>query len=388
MKIGLFSETFLPVMDGVGRTVQAYAYALCAMGHEVTVSAPMYEAGYRGGWPFQLVDWKSRPVPGARHYRMGMGILDGNYQKRMKEIKLDIVHAHTPFSAGLAAWYAARRRDAPLVYTFHSKYYDDFYKATRSRTLSRAGIAYLVRFMRCCDEVWAVSEPAARVVREYGFSGPVRVMPNGVEIRSPNAQASSAAALRFGLGDAPALLFAGQMDWKKNILLILMAAALLRRRGLIFRLILAGQGKDMEGIRRKTRELGLEEITVFTGHLTDTAELDALYQRADLFLFPSLYDTAGLVVREAAAMGTPSVLIRGSDAADVIVDGGNGFLCENDPESLARILAETLSDKERLAHVGRNARETLPKGWDEIVKDVVRQYERIIETHRARRRMR
>lgn len=383
LRIGLFSETFLPVIDGVGRVVHAYARTLSQKGHKVTVATPMTGTAIREAYPYQWVDWKSFPVPRARQYKIGVAALDSGYTKRMDMITLDIVHAHSPFSAGSAALRAARRQKVPLVYTFHSKFYEDFYVATKSAALARLAANYVVRFARRCDEVWAVSGPAARLIGDYGFSGPVRVMPNGTDIRAADPLASGLAARHFGLEDAPYLLYAGQLDWKKNLLLILRAAALLKSQGLRFNLVFAGRGNDREALVHKARELGIADRLILTGHLTDIAVLDGLYRGASLFVFPSLYDTAGLVVREAAVMGTPSVLIAGSDAAEGITDGYNGCLCADDPRDLCRVLGEALSQPERLAEVGRCARETLPLAWDGVMQDVVSQYERIIDAYQV-----
>ncbi len=385
LRVGLFCESFLPVIDGVGRVVHAYARHLEGMGHEVTVAAPRYAASRRVDSRLKLVAWRSFAVPRAPLYRTGIAALDLRYRMRMGKIGMDIVHAHSPFSAGAAAHSAARRQGVPLVYTFHTKFYEDFYKATRSRVFARAAASHVARYMRRCDEVWAVSEGAVKTIREYGFTGPVRVMPNGSDLRAPKAAAALIAAERFGLRGSPVLMYAGHLDWKKNILLILQACALLKGEGHAFQLVLAGQGKDGEAIRRMAGELGFENSLVMTGHLTDTAMLDGLYRHAALFVFPSLYDTSGLVVREAAVMGTPSVLIRGSSAAEGIRHGVNGFLCDNSPRSLARVIGGALSDPDKLAFAGRGARETIPLAWDGVIGNVERQYERIIAQYRMKR---
>ena len=100
----------------------------------------------------------------------------------------------------------------------------------------------------------------------------------------------------------------GQLDWKKNILLILEASECLHREGIDFRLVIAGKGPDEDNIRKKVCEMGLDGITTFTGHITDMSLLNGLYQCADLLVFPSTYDTSSLVMREAAAMHTPPSL--------------------------------------------------------------------------------
>ena len=381
LRIGQFCDSFIPVVDGVGRVVQAYAETLCAMGHQVTVSAPMYDTGYRGGYPFELVDFDAMTVPGVKQYRTGAATMDAHYRRRMEMIKLDIIHAHSPFAAGSEALRVARRQNIPIVCTFHSKFYDDFYKVTKSETLAQLGVRYVVNFMKRCNEVWAVSDTTATVLREYGYQGNIRTMPNGVKLRVIEPGADMKAEKRFGLGDKPLLLFVGQMDWKKNILRILEASVILKNKGYSFRLALAGQGPDKEAIMDKTVELGIDDIVFFTGHLTDTAILDGLYKRASLLTFPSLYDNAPMVVREAAVMGTPSVLVAGSSAAEIISDGDNGFLCRNDSVDLCRVIEKAILDKEKLSLVGERARLTIPVPWEGIMSDVVERYESIIGSY-------
>ena len=122
LRIGQFTDTFLPVVDGVGRVAAAYANTLCEMGHQVTVVTPMYDTGYRGGYPFELVDFQGVSVPAARQYKTGEATFDQHYLQRMRMIPLDIVHSHSPFMAGSEAIRLAFQRDIPLIGTFHSKY--------------------------------------------------------------------------------------------------------------------------------------------------------------------------------------------------------------------------------------------------------------------------
>ena len=100
LKIGEFSDTFLPIVDGVGRVVNAYAETLSAMGHQVTVVAPMYDTGSRAGFPYELVDFNGISMPGMKQYKLGEAMLDAHYRKRIRMVELDIVHAHSPFTAG------------------------------------------------------------------------------------------------------------------------------------------------------------------------------------------------------------------------------------------------------------------------------------------------
>lgn len=378
LRIGQFSDTFLPVVDGVGRVALAYSETLCKMGHQVSVVAPMYDTGFRGGYPFELVDFQAVGVPGMKQYRTGEAPMDAHYRRRMRMIPLDIVHSHSPFTAGSEALRLAVQRKLPLVGTFHSKYYDDFLKATKSEKLARVGVKFVVDFYERCDEVWAVGQSTADVLREYGYEGEITVMPNGVTLRRVEPSAIAEAERRWGLGRAPMILFVGQMNWKKNILTVLEACARLKADGTAFHLVLAGQGPDLKEIERKIQELNLGDRTHLAGHITDARVLDALYSRASLFAFPSLYDNAPMVVREAAVMGTPSVMVRGSSAAEIITHGENGYLCDNSAEDLARVIASALADPAAIAQVGKKARETIPVPWEKIMTTVVERYTRLI----------
>ena len=378
LRIGQFTDTFLPIVDGVGRVVQAYSETLCRMGHQVTVVAPMYDTGFQGGFPFELVDYVGNSVPGMKQYKVGEPILDAHYRKRIRMIELDVIHAHSPFTAGTEALRLAAVRKLPLVATFHSKYYDDFLKATKSEPLARMGVKLVVNFYNRCDEVWAVGKNTADVLREYGYEGEIQIMPNGATIRTASRTDVDEVNRRWNLGDMPLILFAGQMDWKKNILTVLEACAELKRQGLAYRLLLAGQGIDTNAIGARIRELNIQDRAEQIGHITDASLLDALYKRASIFAFPSLYDAAPMVVREAAVMGTPSVMVRASTAAEVIRDGENGFLCENDPKDLARVIAGALNDPGRLEQIGRNAQETIPVPWDKVMEKAVERYTRLV----------
>ena len=378
LRIGQFTDTFLPIVDGVGRVVHAYSETLCKMGHQVTVVAPMYDTGFQGGFPFELVDFRGVSLPGRKQYRLGEAIWDAHYRRRMRMITLDLVHAHSPFTAGSEALRLAALRKLPLVSTFHSKYYDDFLKATKSESIAKLGTKFVVNFYNRCDEVWAVNQNSADVLREYGYEDEVQIMPNGATMRSVSPSDVDEVSRRWNLGTDPVILFVGQMDWKKNILTILEACAEMKKAGKTFRLLLAGQGVDMNRIDQKIHDLNIQDRSQILGHITDTSLLDALYARASVFAFPSLYDTSALVVREAAVMGTPSVMVRGSTAAGIIRDGDNGFLCENDPQDLCRVISGLLDDPALLARAGERARETIPVPWETILETAVERYTRLV----------
>jgi 1,2-diacylglycerol 3-alpha-glucosyltransferase len=386
MQIALCSDSFLPVVDGVGRVVYQYACSLANAGHEVYVITPMQDAGYRGKYPFEMVEFVSVKMPSAPQYQTGIAPLDFHYIERISMIKLDLIHVHAPGFAGVEALRLADRLDIPLVGTFHSKYYDDFLRVTHSDVLASLGSRFVAEFYERCDDVWTVSVDAADTLRSYGFRSEIAIVQNGTEMRSPCPESEIAARAQFNLGGDPVLLYVGQLDFKKNLRRIIEAAALLKKRGYAFQLVFAGQGQDREKLAEQAAELGLEQL-VFAGHITDRDLLDGLYMAADLFVFPSLYDTAGLVVREAAMMGTPSVVVKDTAPAEVITPGLNGLVCENTADSLCAAMQQYLfetSGADRAA-MRERVRESVPLPWEKVMAEVDERYRAILARGKHKR---
>ena len=378
MVIGEFSESYPPHIDGVGMVVRSYCEELSKAGEPCYYIAPK-NAGrqYRNAAPesFPVIKYASLPIPNEA-YSVGLPAFDLTFQYDLSQIPFDIVHAHTPFVSAIEATRIARERHIPLVATLHSKYYDDILVKTHSEMIAAAVVQRVVQFFNKCDEVWTVNDATAEVLRVYGYKGEIVIMPNGTNLWYPTEDDAKKAEAQFGLGTGNVFLFVGQQNFKKNTDSILKAAALYKATGADFRFVFAGQGPDAEKMRALAAELGIRDVTVFPGHIADREVLKGLYARADLFVFPSLYDNAPMVVREAAAAGTPSLLIRGSCAADGVTDGENGFLCDNTPEDIAAGMARALKTAKA---VGERARETIPIPWSGIAKQVVERYSLLLE---------
>lgn len=375
MIIGELTETFPPMQDGVGRVCWAYCQTLEQKGHTAYYIAPEDPAHSRIEG-LNILNYKGIQIPG-QNYRFGVPDWSLEFRKRIREIPFDILHIHSPFlSARVAREIQKENPRIPIVATFHSKYYDDAFKITHSKAISGGVVNLVLSVYNKCDAVWAVNHETAEVLRAYGYRGPIDVAPNGTDIREIDYDRATETRRRLGIPpEKRVLLFVGQISRKKNIHSILRAAAILKKEGLDFVLLLAGEGPDRGNLGRLAEELDIMDRAGFLGFIRDGDELRSLYTLADLFVFPSLYDNAPMVVREAAANGTASVLVRGSCSAEGIEDGVNGFLCEDSPEDIARAIREGLA---RSREAGAAARETIPKPWSEIMDDVIQKYEALI----------
>ncbi|MBO6054792.1 MAG: glycosyltransferase, partial [Oscillospiraceae bacterium] len=185
--------------------------------------------------------------------------------------------------------------------------------------------------------------------------------------------------------DVPVYLFVGRLMWYKGLGIILDALAKLRSAGSDFRMVFIGGGGDEAEVRERVGELGLSDRVFFTGPIRDREVIRAWYCRADLFLFPSTFDTNGLVVREAAACSLPSVLISGSCAAEDVTDGVNAFLIEENAESMAAMLLSLSRTPERVRKAGERASSELYLSWHDAVSRAYERYGEIAENYRAGR---
>ena len=378
MVFGQFVDTYPPSVDGVGQVTLAYCQTLVKKGHEAFYIAPESpEHAELYGVPAILS--ASLPVPGEL-FRMGIPGLDPSFRKRVAEVPFDLVHAHSPFLAGMEAMKVAKKRNIPLVSTFHSKYYDDALAKTHSKVLAEVVVQRLVHFYEQCDGVWTVNHATAEVLHSYGYRGDIVIMENGTNTVEVTAEGKARLDSRLRLKkDIPVLLFVGQHNYKKNIHGILSACRLLKDQEKPFQLVMAGDGPDFESIRQEIIELGMARDVTMMGFMDNREELMALYHTADLLVFPSLYDNAPMVLREDAAMNTPGLVVRNSCSAEGVIDGVNGFIADNEsPEAIARTIIRALPDCKR---VGEKARETIPVSWDRIMDQVLEEYRRLMASH-------
>jgi len=331
--------------------------------------------GYTDNEKFSVLRYTSAPVPGRAPYRMGLPWLDAGLHSKLRSIPFDLLHCHSPFSAGRYALHMARRRGIPIVATFHSKYREDFMRAVGNPALVKIMLRRVVDFYSAVDEVWIPQPAVEETLREYGYKGDVMVMNNGTDFADePNVNSMRRVSRKILGHDEhePVFLFVGQMILEKNLPLILEALGALR--DMDFTAYFIGQGYAAEQLERLSGRYGIAEKVRFIPTVRDRQLLKHYYAIADLFLFPSLYDNAPLVVREAAALCTPSLLVEGSTAAEIICDGVNGFLTQNNKEAMATKIRQIMSDRKLLEDVGHIASETVVVSWEYIIGTVQQRY--------------
>ena len=376
--VGLFNESFPPVMDGVAVCVENYARWIQEKVGGVSVVTPRKLNANYGQYPYEVLDYASVPVPFRHPYVTGIAQIDPLLRAKLYRRRFKIVHAHSPFSAGLMALQVAKTQHIPLVATFHSKFKDDFREVIPSDMVVDQAIKIVMEFFDRADEVWVPQASVEEVIREYGFKGHVEVVDNGSDLVADYSDAYFAEA-RKALGIAPeefVFLFVGQHIWQKNVRLVL--DALEQIKDLPFRMFFVGTGYAAGEMKDLVAQKGLSDKVTFTGMLTEREKVTRYYAAADLFLFPSLYDNAPLVVREAAALHTPAVMVEGSTAAEILRDGENGYLVPNELDAFATRLRQLYRDREQVRRVGLTASRTIVRSWEDVVGEVLDRYDALI----------
>lgn len=376
----LLNDSFPPMLDGVANVMKNYADVITREYGKATVVTPAYP-NVADDYPYEVIRYASMDTTKLVGYRTGYPF-DAKVLERLHTLPMDLMHVHCPFISAQLCRVVREKRDVPLVFTYHTKFDVDVRKAVRMKLIQDAALKIIVDNIAACDDVWVVSEGAGRNLRSIGYEGNYIVMPNGVDM--PKGRASDAAvdAVREVYGLDPNLttyLFVGRMMWYKGLKIILDALRMLKNAGRRFTAVFVGDGLDRGEIEAYMRKLSLDDECRFVGAIRDRATLRAVYAACDLFLFPSTFDTNGIVVREAAANGLASVLIKDSCAAEGVSHGRNGLLIEETPESMANLLFHMNDRRAALRELGDHAMEDLYFSWEDSVRNAVDRYHVILE---------
>lgn len=380
IRIGIFIDTFFPMIDGVIMAVDNYAKYL-SVSADVTVFTTVVARDYRDEAPYPVVRCHSLPLP-VEDYVVPAPGLDIEFWEALSRAELDIVHINSPFTVGRAGARYARRHGVPLVATMHSQFATDFKRTLKADKLVNLALDEIMKVFNAADELWVPNAEVGRVYRSYGGTLEPQVRYNATDMRPVDDAAAACARVnaRYGLGpEEKIFLFVGRLVLQKNILFLADAVARLKAQAdFPFRMLYVGAGQDEEALRGRIGELGLSDRVLLTGRVEDRAQLADLYARADLFLFPSLYDANSLVQIEAASQHTPTLFLRGAVTAATAEDGVSGYFAENSPEAYADRILEIASDPAGCRRVADGAFRDIYRTWEQTTDVMLNDYRRLI----------
>lgn len=381
MNVAIFTDSYKPYVNGVSVSVSTFAGYLRALGDTVHICAPG-NPGYVDEDPhvlrFPSVRFRSRWLQYEPDYSMALGRFPGlplllervfgattfvptrrpELRRALSAAPMDVVHTQSPFAMGAEGARWARRRKVPLVTTFHTMYTEyTHYTPFIPEWISRPTILRWVRgHCALADIVIAPTTAIVAVLREWGVKSPIEVLATGIDVTQFQGGDRKGTRERLGiLPDALTLLYAGRLAPEKNIPMLLQTLARIAaiRKDVV--LVFAGGGPSLSEITGLAAKMGLSSRVRFPGYSPREAMRD-YYAAADVFTFPSLTETQGLVICEAMAAGLPTVAADSPAARSVLTDGGEGYVVPGEPEAMAAAvlrLADRGDELRRLSETGR-----------------------------------
>jgi len=341
MNIAIFTDTFTPQINGIVTSINIFRKELTDMGHNVYVVAPkvtgyndkadnivryfsisyMFQPQYKIAFPYSLT------VP------------------KLSDLKLDIIHAQTPFSMGLLALYLAKKSRVPLVYTHHT-FFDGYvhYIPLNRKLLQKLSVLGSRTYCNHSTLVLTPSHPMRDLLMEYGVREKIVVLPTGIDLESfTNNKLDNSTRQRYGISKSTKLLlYVGRIGEEKNLDFLLKSFRIVANRISDVHLLLVGDGPLKYQLIDLAKELDIASQLSFTGYLP-RSEVISCCASADLFVFSSMTETQGLVLLEAMAAGTPVVAVDALGVSALIKNGQGGCLCESSTEMFANKVHELLS---------------------------------------------
>lgn len=382
-KVGLFNDSFPPTIDGVANTVYNYASIMNGRFAEPVVITPKYP-NVVDNYDFKVYRYHSAKLSTSMPYRVGNPFSPKTLHDLAK-MNFDLLHVHSPFASSVLAQEVSLlyKKKIPTILTYHTKFDIDIDRFVDNKQFNKVARKFVSTNVNYADEVWAVSNGTVESLRKIGYQGDVFIIPNGTDFSKGRASAEDIAELdRIYRTENAELVFlyCGRMMWYKNLKITLDALKIISDAGIRYKMFFVGDGPDRPYIEEYAKNLGIYENTYFTGAIYDREKVRAFFSRADLFLFPSTYDTSGLVVKEAAACGCASALVAGSCAAEGVEDGISGILCdEENAESFAKAVISAVRVPDLLKRIGQGAEDKVYFSWFDSVRLAAQRYEYVIE---------
>ncbi len=385
IKVAIFSDCFVPQVNGIVTSLFNLAAGLADAGHSVSIVAPKYakrhaEFEHPG---VRVLRMPSAPAMFYPDYRITLPF-DLSVFGILKEEGVDLVHFEAPLTVALAGIAMAKLLKVPIVGTFHTYIADPQYLShgfPTSKEFQKFAWDYCNFYYNRCDLVTTPSEYTKRQLIGHGCSRPISVISNGIDVSTFDNSKAEEFKAKHGL-KGPVLLFVGRMASEKNVEYLVEATEPVLKSIPSARLLLVGAGPQFHELRALVHALGLSKSVLMLGNIDHTQLVSSgLFGIADLFVTASETENQPMAILEAQANGIPCVGLSEKGIPDLIKDGINGFVVPNhDPPAFAHAVMRILGDEElaRTLRAG-TLREVKNHSLGEVIRLWEKTYAQLIE---------
>ena len=376
MRIGMFANAYLPVINGVVRSIMLYRQGLLNDCHFVGVFVPDAR-NYEDDQPF-IFRYPAIPLPTQLNYSFPV-VTAPHITWMVPRLKLDIVHAHHPIIVGVEARRFSEELDIPLVFTFHTMYHEyTHYFLGMDNEIVKQIVRRVVRdYANRADYIIAPSPAVVDMLPSYGIDKPVEILPTPVDLD----QFKSREKPPLSDPDRIRLIYVGRVAKEKNLDFLLRVFRRVAEQDDRIELMVVGGGPSLGDLKKLAEQLGVAHRIEFTDMVPFTQVVDELNQ-ADLFVFSSVTETQGLVVLEAMAAGLPLVLVESKALLHFVNPGKDCVVVMEDEAEMAAAILALVHDPDRLRAMGRAARQNAEKySIPALTSRLVDVYQRAIDIH-------
>lgn len=324
MRILMMTNTYVPIVGGVEKSIRSFTTHFREQGHEVHIVAPSFE-----GVPENESGILRIPaIQKFNHTDFSVNFpIPGLLERLMQDFKPDIVHSHHPFLLGDMALRLSGQYGLPLVFTYHTMYEQYLhYLPFHNDAIKRFVMELAVGYANLADQVIAPCRSVKDILQSRGVETPIKVVPTGIDVKKFETGNGEHFRNRFGIpAEAFVVGHVGRLAPEKNLEFLCLAVSKFLSRNNNSYFLIVGTGPSQEIMREIFRDQGLENRVIFAGVLKDNALVDS-YHAMNVFAFSSYSETQGIVLAESMASGVPVVAIDSQGVRDIVRDGVNGRL--------------------------------------------------------------
>lgn len=378
MRIAIFTNCYLPLVNGVVGAVSLLRKGFLEQGHQVHIFAPQFD-DYVDAEP-EIYRYPAVDLTRKVKYPVAVPY-SPKISKVLQNLEFDIIHSHHPFVLGPLALKLARRRNVPIVYTFHTQY-DQYthYVPLPSALVSWFSKNQVRRFAQSVDQITTPADTAKRILLEYGVTNQIDVIPNPTDLSKFQAANGTSVKQEYQLSNAKVLINVGRVAPEKNLGLLLQSFRMILTKGPEpVKLMIVGDGPALKDLKQLAAQLGIEKEVIFTG-MVNPALVPNYLAAADLFVMTSKTEVKPLSQLEALAAGVPIVAVSAAGANDTITHGQNGLLVAEDIQAISEGVLDVAFNPQRLAAFKREAQRTAERySYSRISGEYLRLFNEVLQ---------
>lgn len=384
LRIGFFTDSYLPDPNGVATTTAAVATALEKRGHTVYIIAPKHPHFRDKKNVYRLTSVK---MYDSLEMRMALHLPDRALIKAL-QLPLDIIHTHSGGPVSLLGWEVAKLKDIPCLTTYHTMMAKYTHYLLKGKLITPKMATQMSRiFGNMCDCVIAPTQIVAHELRSYGIKKPILVIHNGLDLAYWGKAEKGTLRKKLSIKKGEKiLLYVGRLGREKSVDFLIRSFETVHKKLPQTHLVIVGDGPEKENLLSLAKKLNLKQVVHFLGFVSKET-LATYYVDADVFVFASTTDTQGMVLFEAMASGIPLVVVNHPTYTDFVKNGYNGFLTNTHEKDFAEAVSRVLIDDKLRKELSENAQKSVARfSVDATAKTLENLYLHILEMHASRKK--